>query len=324
MDNKNKLDFLQNWLFKALVITIIPFIIGLLDNASDWKSENGTWNNIFKSGKIFVITLTLVYIIYVIYISYLERKQNIENNIIQKLQEDIKHKSSQIEIYQTVLESINSLMNISQKEINALSKEIISSNNLDLLNWNFESISSYICKDVVAILNKVSKSGTDISVNIYMRHKKKTGKRTSDCIRMIAHSGGTNSIPSILNTDIPLKKKKDWQYAKLFLRNNPKIIVYSTEDEIMKNFDFNGSPNKYSGEYTQYIGIPISCSSGYILSSLEIISHHGTIIADTNEEILNIINKYIIIYRNYALLTHKIEKGLRSKRIENNNKGECP
>lgn len=50
---------------------------------------------------------------------------------------------------------------------------------------------------------------------------------------------------------------------------------------------------------------------------MEIIAHHGTIIADTKPEILEIVNKYIIVYRNYALLTHKIEKGLKAKRVEN-------
>ena len=60
----------------------------------------------------------------------------------------------------------------------------------------------------------------------------------------------------------------------------------------------------------------------YILSSLEIIAHHGTMIAETKTEILEIINNYIIVYRNYALLTHKIEKGLKAKRVENISKEE--
>lgn len=140
--------------------------------------------------------------------------------------------SLSIEAYDMTFASMNTLMNVSQKEINTLSKQIISSNNLDLLNWNFESISNYICKDIVNILSKVSKSGTDISVNIYVRHKKKVGKRTQDCIRMIAHSGGRNSTPSILYSDIILNKKKNWQYAKLFLNNNPKIVVFPSEEEI--------------------------------------------------------------------------------------------
>ena len=139
---------------------------------------------------------------------------------------------------------------------------------------------------------------------------------------MIAHCGGSNSIPTILYSDIILSQKKDYQYAKLFLGNNPKIVVYPTEEEIKKNFGYNGNPSKYDGEYSQYIGIPISCSAGYILSSLEIIAHHGTMIAETKTEILEIINNYIIVYRNYALLTHKIEKGLKAKRVENISKEE--
>ena len=44
--------------------------------------------------------------------------------------------------------------------------------------------------------------------------------------------------------------------------------------------------------------------------------------AETKTEILEIINNYIIVYRNYALLTHKIEKGLKAKRVENISKEE--
>lgn len=318
MNQRNRLDFLNNWLVKSLIITIVPFIIGLIDNASDWVDSEGDINNIITNGKIFVIILTGFYIIYVIYIAYIERKREKDSLKVEELEMKNAQQELHLEIYNMTFDSINNLMNVSQKEINDLSKQIISSNNLDLLNWNFESISNYICKDIVNILSKISKSGTDISVNIFIRHKKKSGRKTQDCIRMIAHWGGTNSNPSILYTDIILNKKKDWQYAKLFLDNNPKIVVYATEEEIKQNFEYNGNPNKYDGEYTQYIGIPISCSSGNILSSLEIISHHGTIIADTKDELLEIINKYIIVYRNYALLTHKIEKSLRAKRVDNN------
>lgn len=312
-----KIKILHNWLFKAVIITVVPFVIGLIDNVSDWFDSEGNIINIVKNGKIFVIILTVLYIIYVIYTAYNEKKQDKNNENAKKLEKKIVQQLLLLDAYKMTFDSMNHLMNISQKGINNLSKQIIAGNNLDLLNWNFESIANYICKDIENILCKVSKSGTDISVNIYVRYKRKNGKRTQDCIKMIAHYGGTNAAPSILYTDIILNKKRDWQYAKLFLENNPKIVVYSTEEEIKKNFGYNGSPSKYDGEYTQYIGIPISCSSGNIVSSLEIISHHGTIIAYTKDEILEIINKYIIVYRNYALLTHKIEKGLKAKRVEN-------
>ncbi len=322
MNKKSINSKLLHWLTKALIITIFPFIIGLIDNATEWKNDKGNINNIFFSGKIWVILLTILYIVYIIYVAYNERKQEKNNLVMADLIKQKEMSDLSLDIYRMTFDSVNNLMNISQREINDLSKQIISNNNLELLNWNFESISNYICKDVYNILSKISKFGKDISVNIYIRTKKKVGKRTQDCIRMIAHCGGSNSIPTILYSDIILSKKKDYQYAKLFLGNNPKIVVYPTEEEIKKNFGYNGNPSKYDGEYSQYIGIPISCSAGYILSSLEIIAHHGTMIAETKTEILEIINNYIIVYRNYALLTHKIEKGLKAKRVENISKEE--
>ncbi|MDD6071626.1 MAG: hypothetical protein PUC12_12585, partial [Clostridiales bacterium] len=193
---KFKLDFLQNWIFKAIVITVFPFIIGLIDNVSDWLDANGNVVNIIKNGKIFVVILTVIYIVYVIYIAYTERRQYKNYQNIEELKEQNAQQALLLETYNITFDSMNNLMNVSQKEINDLSKQIISTNNLDLLNWNFESIANYICKDIVGILSKISKSGTDISVNIYVRRKRKTGRKTQDCIKMIAHWGGTNSTPS--------------------------------------------------------------------------------------------------------------------------------
>lgn len=312
---ENNFVFLKNWLFKALVITITPFIIGIIDNYGDWKNENGSWNNVLYNGKIFVIFLTVIYIIYIIFLAYSEKKEQKNKQDINALNKQIETLNLYVDTYKEVFDSLNSLMNISQRDINDLSKKIVQTSDLELLNWNFESVSNYICRDLVNVLSKISKSGNDITVNIYIKFKKKIGRTNKEYIKMIAHAGGTNSEPSILYTDILINKKKDWQYAKLFLENNPKIVIYPTEEEIKKHFHFNSNFNNYSGEYTQYIGIPISCSSGNIISSLEIISHHGTIIADTKDDLLDLTNKYILVYRNYALLCHKIEKGLRAKRV---------
>ena len=309
------LTLLNHWIFRAVFITIIPLVIGVVDNCSDWKNADGRWNNILTNGKIIVIVLVVIYIAYIIYMAYYEYKRADLEKSIGELKFENEKQLERIDTYDKILDSLCNIINISQRQINELSKEIVSNENLDLLNWNFNSVATYICNDVVDILKKISKNGTDITANIYIKKNINKGRKAQTYIKMISHSGGLNSPPKILYMDLLLSKRKDWQYAKIFLNNNPKITIYHSEEEIKKNFKYNGSINSYDGEYTQYIGIPISCSGGNILSSLEIISHHGTIIADSKEEILELINKYIIVYRNFALLSHKIEKGLRAKRI---------
>ena len=306
---------LNHWLFRVFFSTVIPVIISTMNDFSDWRNEEGEWKNVFSNGKIWVIVLSTIYLSYIIYMAYCERKKENYKNLISKLElENIKNQEN-IDTYDIILQSLCHIINISQKQLNNLSKQIISNENLDLLTWNFNVVSTYICDDIVDILKKISKNGADITVNIYVKEKIKKGTRNQEYIKMISHSGGTNSAPKILNTDLLLTSKKDWQYAKIFLNKNPKITIYPNEEEIKNNFKFNGNASNYDGEYTQYIGIPISCSGGNILSSMEIICHHGTKLAETKEEILNIVNKYIIVYRNFALLSHKIEKGLRAKRV---------
>lgn len=118
-----------HWLTKALIITIFPFIIGLIDNATEWKNDKGNINNIFFSGKIWVILLTILYIVYIIYVAYNERKQEKNNLVMADLIKQKEMSDLSLDIYRMTFDSVNNLMNISQREINDLSKQIISNLN---------------------------------------------------------------------------------------------------------------------------------------------------------------------------------------------------
>lgn len=215
---KKKLNLiLLNWLSKAVIITILPFIIGLLDNATKWKDDNGNIINIFKSGKIGVVLLTFLYIIYIVYVAYNERKQGKEKQIINDLKEQQKNNELYIESYKNTLEAMNNLMNFSKDKINDFTKKTLLINNWDLLSLNllnsnlesmFKDISTCICNDIVNNLKKLSQYETDISASIYLRYNKKSGKRNNDCIKMVAYYGNQNSWPSIIESEIILAKKR--------------------------------------------------------------------------------------------------------------------
>ena len=96
--------WLLNWLVKALIITIVPFVIGLIDNATEWKDKNGSINNIFISGKFFVILLTVLYIAYIIYVAFNERKQDKNNQTIEKLIKDKTFCNLSLDVYKMTFE----------------------------------------------------------------------------------------------------------------------------------------------------------------------------------------------------------------------------
>lgn len=294
------------WIVNGIVITVIPFLISLVDNASEWKDDKGNIN--LSMSKIFVIFFSIVYLIYVIYVANKERLDKDLNIQIDKLNQNINVLESQISAYNEVISSINTITDVSQKDIYNFYNFISNNKHGSLLQWNFETVSTYICNDIVKVLSKLSYNGTDISANVYIRSTIKNKKRNKDSICMITHAGGVNSSPKILGKVITINSKKEWQNVKLFSLNNPKIIVHESPEEIKKHLVLkNGDTNGFN----QYIGIPISCSEGHILSALEIIAHNETQFANTKKEILHMVNKYIIIYRNYALLSIKIEKFLK-------------
>lgn len=161
----------NNWLVKALIITIAPFVISLIDNLGEWKDSEGKWINVLENGKIFVILLSLLYIGYVVYIAFIEKKEEKNKISISQLEKKINDYTVESEIYEEVLKSLNTLINDSQKNINDLSKKILKTDNLELLNWNFEGVANCICRDVLEILKKIAKKGDDITVSIYIRYR---------------------------------------------------------------------------------------------------------------------------------------------------------
>lgn len=300
----NKL--LSNWIFNACIITVIPFIIGIVDNIGSWKNDTGQFNNILENGKIFVLLLSALYVTYVIYISYKEHKRNKMEHTIEDLQNSLK-------VSDSIIASLNTMFNVSQEEINKIAKGIKTTGNINLINWNFESVANHICRDLADIISNVAIKGSDITVNVYLKTKEKNNSRTNEYITMIAHSGGINSEPKTFGQRRLLSSCRGYEFAKSFLNRNPVITIYENEENIRKHFKFNGDYSNYEGEYTQYIGIPIACSAGEVISLLEIISHHNAIISETKEDLLQVVNNYIIPYKNFSLLSHKIEKVLKVK-----------
>lgn len=58
--------------------------------------------------------------------------------------------------------------------------------------------------------------------------------------------------------------------------------------------------------YSQYIGIPISCK-GKIVGILQIVAYNETIITNSKNEMLRFCNDYFSIAANSILLTDKVE-----------------
>ncbi len=146
----------------------------------------------------------------------------------------------------------------------------------------------------------------DFSVNVMLYDVNEKGKKRN--IRMIAQKGRYEKQPKIFDTPLNLKTDKDFYAVKMFNRNSPDISILTTSSEIDKNFVFSDEGDH--PKYSQYVGVPIHCSGNQMISLLQICALNDSKIAEGKDDIMEMINKYILPFAYFALLTNKIEKGL--------------
>lgn len=281
---------------RTILIAVLPVLATIVDwITGEWLAE-GKLVNLYTTGKMWVLILYAIFFLIV----FLDAKKNKKEIDSKKLLDE---KDREITAYEKEIASLRDVFDFSQESINKLTKNFLKNKKLDLREWNFEAVATYICKGVYSSIVEVAKNGKNFTVNIYI---KETDSEKKQYVTMIAHEGeNREDPPTVFGVRRLMKLGKNTHYSiKQFIDNNPKINVLPDQDSIKRAF------SNYKESYNQYIGIPICCKGNNMISLLEIIAHDDSVIADGRSEILKILNKYIICYQYFALFAHKIEKNM--------------
>lgn len=299
-------NFIQMKLVKCFNIYINPIIIGAL------FSSLGAWD--YENDKFFLIKVVSVFVLLIWYIITSWKYYKIEENIqsdISSLNEQIVQLNSYIEFekkknstYNKVILSLTSLFNKSADSINDIAKKLLN-RNATLDKWNYKTVCVGICNGIYETLCVYS-GYYDFSVSIMLYDINARGK--SKNIRMIAEKSKYEGNSSIFDIPLNLNKYKDFYAVKMFKKSSPKISILTTTEDINLNFVFSDNSDEHP-KYSQYVGIPILCSGKQMISLLQICAFDESMIADTKDKIMEIINEYILPFVYYALLNNKIEKG---------------
>lgn len=284
-------------IIRSVALGSLPIIATIIDNfTGDWIDQaQGKIVNLYQTGKLWVLLIYIVFIGLIIFFAVKDQKKMMGESRLEE-------KEREILAYKKEVESLTSVFDFSQDAINRLTKNFSKDKQLDLREWNFEAVATYICKGVFSAISVVAEKGTNFTVNIYV--KESDGK--NEYITMIAHEGeNRGDPPNIFGVRRLLKNGTNIHYSmKQFINNNPSISVFPDKASVKRAF------NHYKDTYNQYVGIPICCKGNNMISLLEIIAHEDCVIAKDKSEILKIITKYAICYQYFALLAHKIEKNM--------------
>ena len=286
----------NNRILKAVILGCLPVVATIVDNVTGEWVHDGKIVNLYLSGKLWVL---IIYLAFVLLIAFYGRQEQKEEK--KRKQDSVKEK--ELLAYKREIESLRDVFDFSQDAINRLTKNFAKNGKLDLREWNFEAVATYICKGVYSAISEVAKDGRNFTVNIYV---KEIDSEKKEYVTMIAHEGeNREDPPTIFGVRRLLKRGNDLHYSmRQFIDNNPKINVLPDKESIRRAF------NRYKESYNQYVGIPICCKGNNMISLLEIIAHDDSVIADDKSEILKIINKYAICYQYFALFAHKVEKNM--------------
>ena len=274
-----------------------------IQNVGNWKLPAFIG---LPSTMIYVAALLLYNALY----KYKEDKYSAEQKRSRDFQEALYNETKKKESCEGVLLSMKAIMDITAKNINALSHQIKEEQIVTKEIWSFRQTCTIICRESYNVLKTMfgdhnfEVSYIDIS-------------RTSKLLRFTLNSyeNWDKEKPSIYEKEICLSTKKlnkkniDQKYCfeKIISNGANEPVCYSNEELIKHNFFFKDSTARDNCKYKQYIAIPVFCESKKIIGLMQIVSFDPDVMGDENS--LNYLARILFKPLAYlSLLTHKTEK----------------
>lgn len=282
---------------KNLLLSLIVLIIGGICSALgswDYKSDKAFW--------IKFILLILFGVIYIVLLAYYSTKEVNLNKINRLLQ-------NQNKAFEDIMIGIISICKQSATEINTTIHNITSSGKIDLQIWSFDKASNWICKEIYNLLCDLHGNSKDFSVG-YIRLNESIKPETD--IYMSAYANKNMQKPTIFGKNRKITDPHGYHDTELFKINKSDIEIILGNDKINEVFIYenNERQRKNRKKYSQYIAIPVFCDDTKMIGLLEITCLKETVLANNENELEELVAKYLVPYSYIMLLLHKLEKAL--------------
>lgn len=228
--------------------------------------------NILSNYQNIVIAVTVfllvVFIIFLFYYSKQERDMKID---MDKMKSSISSMEKILGINSKTVISIVGLLEKWNQDINKIANDIAKTGSANETDWNYEKICTDICiscKDAIVKFTEVNDE-TDVSVSVIKYYR----QGNNEYIKMIAHSSPQTAKPDVYDKEELLGECK-YQYARIIRERNRDIFVLEDTDKIKQVF-FKKKPETDLSKYSQYIAIPVICSSNKFLGVLQVTTKHN-------------------------------------------------
>lgn len=299
--------FYQKGWFKNTILIGIPSLISVI----------GVIISIIQSqlAKIVLVTITIFLMIglaiAVIFFSNQEDKINKECNSLKdqniKLLAILAHMENNYKTSVFTISTFSELMETWAKTINSFANNVKSNGTVSDKAWDkirlFDSICLY-CKNMIKQYCNQNED-SKISVSFVSCKVDKNGEKW---VHMVAHSNPESIRPNACKGEERLSECI-YHYAELIKQEYTDVEIAINNEEIQRIFK-KISKTTDLNKYTQYIAIPVYCTSKKLLGMFQVVTKHGYIIENDKVKLEQFVTEHVIPYSNLIILIDKIYKGL--------------
>lgn len=290
-------------LVENISLILVNIAISLfIQNMANWKISICIG---LPSVAIYVTAVVLYDMLY----KFRKNRYQSEQEKMDELQEKLAIEKKRGQSCEEILLSMKAIMDITAKNINALSHKIKEEQIVNEELWSFRQTCTIICRESYnALKTMYGDHNFEVSyIDIY-----RTSKELK--LTLSSYENRDKEKPSIYEKEIVLPKKvkkasmhQKYCFEKIIHEGKNEPICYPTEEVIKENFFFKDLEAKENCKYKQYIAIPVFCESKKAIGLMQIVSLDANVMGDENN--LEYLARTLFKPLAYlSLLTHKTEK----------------
>ena len=290
-------NLINNIIVKSFLLTFLPIIYSLLLPFSVSISKDTSPSFSIENSLLFRTSIVL-FVVHIIVIILYGIGEKAKNKKIKDYETSNEKAPNEVRALADLLKKYNKVIkDNSDKIYDYIFKH---RGHSDVIDWQWmESKGDEICEKVHEFLKKISEKGDVFSVNIMFR-KQQNGIQGFTMMSRDSSDAATH-IPKSYRGFISEKEASGTFYKRIFDTNPTEIQVLMNKKEIKTAFTDMGDVN-----FSQYIGIPISCK-GKVVGILQIVTYNDTIITNNRAEMDRLCNNYFSIAATSILLADKVE-----------------
>lgn len=307
MENEKRKLTQKGW-FRNTILIAIPAIISLVGIVISLVTPSDTIKYILIA---IMALLTAIVIIFATIFSKQDEKLFKELERVKgendSLTAILANMENHIKTQKFTITTFTELLEKWAKNINSFSNTVSAKKQVSNKNWDKIKYFDAICVQCRNMLEQHCNNydNSKISVGFVSYKEDADGGKY---VHMVAHSNPESTRPNACKKEEKLSDCT-YHYATLIKDQYSGIEVAVNNEEILRIFN-NISKNTDLTRYSQYIAIPVYCTSNKLLGIFQVVTKYDYIIESDRVALLKFAEEYIIPYSNLIVLADKINKGL--------------